>query len=240
MRNKLFLIGIVVFIMFVSVIVLSYRDNITPSDFIQIILLTVLVIVTAFYANSASRQASDTRNLVDETKKSLSQAARASMDGVMIEHNWKLFENETDPGLPGLPSMSTNKEYWRWRMVHLDHVNLLHTRWVDYKDGAITDEEIKGLIGWAQLLLEELQNDRQEAINNWTSEGHTSEPTTADIMEFEKTSPRLKALLHISELHNWDLFPCNFVQWLRYQCNFRSLGLSEKNSGERSNSASPK
>ena len=54
------------------------------------------------------------------TERSLRQAARASLDVVRTEHNWKLFEYEVDPGLPELPSQKDDKEYWKWRMVHLD------------------------------------------------------------------------------------------------------------------------
>ena len=164
-------------------------------------------------------------------ERSLRQAARASLDVVRTEHNWKLFEYKVDPGLPGLPSWAGNEEYWKWRIVHLDHLNLLHTQWIYWRSGAIGDEEINGWIGWAELLLGELQNDRQQAIKKLTDKEPAAEPETRKIMQFEETSPRLKALLHISELHNWDLFPHDFVTWLLDKCNFRSLGLSEKSSG---------
>lgn len=205
---------------------------------IEILILLGLVFVTAEYARSASKQVEATKNLVDETKKSLSQAARASLDVVMLEHNWKLFEYKVDPGLPELPSLAGNKDYWKWRMVHLDHLNLLHTRWIYYKSVALGPEEIKALIGWAQLLLGVLQNDRQEATRKLREKEPAAEPETREIMEFEGTSPRLKALLHISELHNWDLFPHEFVTWLLDECGFASLGLSEKSSGKRSSPAS--
>ncbi len=200
---------------------------------IEIIILLWLVFVTAQYANSAAKQVKVTQNLVDETKRSLSQAARASLDVVRTEHNWKLFEYEVDPGLPGLPSLAKDKEYWKWRMTHLDHLSLLHTQWKDREAKAIDDEEINSWMNWAQLLLGEFQKDRQEAITKLRDKEPGSEPDTRKIMESEETSSRLKALLHISELHNWDIYPCDFVKWLREKCNFESLGLSEKKSLEK-------
>jgi hypothetical protein len=160
----------------------------------------------------------------------LRQAARASLDVVRTEHNWKLFEHEANPGLPGLPSMVGNKEYWKWRLVHLDHLNLLHTQWLDYNSGAIGDDEIEGWKSWAKLILEELQGDRKNAIDKLREHDKTltGEPTARQLMEFWETSWRLKALFHISELHNWDLFPRGFVRWLLCECNFRELVLREK------------
>jgi hypothetical protein len=77
------------------------------------------------------------------------------------------------------------------------------------------------------LLLGELKCDHQEAIDKWKGvKGDAAEPKARDIMEFEETKPRLKALPHISELHNWDLLPPSFVTWLLDKCGFRSLGLS--------------
>ena len=161
--------------------------------------------------------------------RSLRQAARASLDAVRTQHNWELFEHEVDPGLPELPSPAANKEYWKWRMAHLDHLSLLHTQWLDHESGTINDEAIKGWIGWAKLLLKELDRDRQEAIKKWkTIKRRAAEPQIEDIMEFPGTSLRLKALLHISEPHNWDLFPPKFVAWLLKDCKFSCLGLSPK------------
>jgi hypothetical protein len=163
------------------------------------------------------------------TERGLRQAARANLDIARTEHNWKLLEYKVDPGLPGLPSWPENEEYWKWRIVHLDHLNLLHTQWIDYNSRAISQEEIRGWIGWARLFLEELQRDRDRAIEELRKkEGPITRPTARQIMEFEKTSPRLKALLHISELHNWDLFPPTFVTWLLDECRFSSLGLARK------------
>lgn len=211
-------------------IVLAVGFNVlTLAEGLQILIMYTLVLVTAQYAKSAAEQVEASKNLVDETKRSQSQAVRASLDIVILEHNWKLFEYKVDPGLPELPSLAGNKDYWKWRMVHLDHLNLLHTRWTYYTSVALVGpEEIKALIGWAQLLLGVLQNDRKEAIRKLKEKEPAAEPETREIMVFEETSPRLKALLHISELHNWDLLPHKFVSWLLDECEFSSLGLSKK------------
>ena len=157
------------------------------------------------------------------TERGLRQAARASLDMVRTEHNWKLFKHKVDPGLPGLPSRVLNEEYWRWRFVHLDHLSLLHTQWIDYDSGAISSKEIKGWICWAKhLILRELKADREDA------EKKLGSADTQQIMAYDKTSPRLKALLHISELHNWDVYPHKFVQWLLKECGFGCLKLSRK------------
>ena len=163
-------------------------------------------------------------------ERSLRLAARASLDEVRTRHNWELFQHRIVPGLPGLPPREGNEEYWNWRMVHLDHLSLLQTQLIAYKSGALNNEDIKAVKRWAFLILEELQRDRHNAISDLREKDKTptAEPTTSQITGFDGTSPRLRAFLHISELHNWDMYPSSFVTWLLDECRFDSLDLSSK------------
>ncbi len=94
--------------------------------------------------------------------KNLRQATQSSTDVIRNQHNWNLFTNKVDPGLPGLPS-SDDTEYWKWRMTHLDHLNLLHTQWSN-RPFVGSKAQLQGWVGWAQLLLQVLEEDRKHAI----------------------------------------------------------------------------
>lgn len=202
---------------------IAKRDSIEPGDWMQIMILLALAVFTGSYAWSASRQAQDARNLVAETRKSLYQAARARRDLVRSEHNWKLYEHKINPGLPGLPDPSENEEYWKWRIVHLSHLNLLHTEWLDFKAEATRREDLEGWQKWAILLSQELSGDLNDATERWKQENLGKIPELTDLREFRHTSLRLRAMLDISLLHKWDLLPDNFVVWLRDDCGFQFL-----------------
>ena len=195
--------------------------------------LTLTLIAVIVYALEARRQARATTQLLDESRKQtdttiklLNQAARAHLDATRSTHNWQMFANEVEPGLPGLPTIGENREYWKYRMVHLDHLNLLATRWEDYQDNVMSHQQLQGWVRWSRLLLQVLKDDRDyevQRLGYGNSDKHIQ--VTRQLMDFG-IHPRLKALLHITELHGWDLWPAEFVDWLLDVCGYSELHLS--------------
>ena len=190
------------------------EEEMKPADWMQFGVTVILALITAFYAWSAM-----------ETLRQTTQLTRANLEMACREHNWKLLELQVDPGLPGLPpNDEAHKEYWKWRIVHLDHLGLLMTQWQGMQSNALSKHEMEAWKGWAGLLRGELERDRSEALKGFDTES----PSARQIMEFEGTPERLRSLLHISESHNWDTLPADFVQWLRDECQFRTLVRSAK------------
>lgn len=160
------------------------------------------------------------------TQRGLRHATNASTNAFILQHDWSLFEKKVDPGLPGLPRMKDDDEYWRWRMIHLDHLKLLNLVWANQK--VYGKKGVLGWQSWAGLLLEELKKDRARAIEGMSLAANVK-PKPQDLLDYPHISRRLKALLDISYTHNWDVFPAGFVKWLNEECNFTSLDLPYKN-----------
>jgi len=100
-------------------------------------------------------------------------------------------------------------------MVHLDHLNILHTQWMEHTQfKTISDKEIQGWIGWAKLLSTQLKEDSENKINkkeNISKVDETKEQVI-NTSEDRNTHDRLKAFKDIAVKHNWDIFPKDFVE----------------------------
>jgi len=214
MKGRLFIVIVVLVFLAPFVYGIVQRGEIKPADWMQIAVTAILVLITGFYAWSAK-----------ETLRQATQLTRANLEMACREHNWKLLECQVNPGLPDLPpNDDANKEYWKWRIVHLDHLGLLMTQWQGWRSKALTKDEMEAWQGWAGLLRGELERDRSEALKRLGTESASAR----QIMEFDGTPERLRSLLHISESHNWDMLPADFVAWLLGKCRFETLGLTPK------------
>ena len=215
MKVKLFIVIVVLGFLVLSVYSIVQRGEIKPPDWMQFAVTAILALITAFYALSA-----------EETLRQTTQLTRANLEMACREHNWKMLELQVNPGLPDLPpndEEDKHKEYWKWRIVHLDHLGLLMTQWQGMQSNALSKHEMEAWKGWAGLLRGELERDRAEALKRL---GESA--SARQIMESKDTSERLRSLLHISESHNWDMLPEDFVEWLLDKCQFRTLGLTPK------------
>jgi len=90
-----------------------------------------LVVIGGVYAATTYRMLSRLTAQV----KSTSQHSLAALSN---EHNWRLltFQGDSVPTLPcALPSWENlDPEDWKWRVLHLNHLNLFKIVWSDQKD----------------------------------------------------------------------------------------------------------
>jgi hypothetical protein len=124
-------------------------------------------------------------------KMNMEQFTSHDLKRLFNEQNWNLYlhHKELPPILPSWRGLSDKA--WAWRVLHLNHLNLLETAYKDHKLGLIGEEDL---------------NDWKKRAKYWFSHLY-SESDDADIREGSKM---LKQVLQPEEGYSKE-----FRQWLR-------------------------
>jgi hypothetical protein len=117
------------------------------------LLTAALVVVTAFYAYVTYRILRANENVValmsqqlHEMKSELRQTSTHNITSLSNRLNWDLFDHRQHlpPALPswvGLTDMG-----WAWRVVHLNHLNLLQLALEDHNRGLLNGHDLEAWI----------------------------------------------------------------------------------------------
>jgi type II secretory pathway pseudopilin PulG len=112
-----------------------------------------LVLVTAFYAWATYRILRANENVVavmsqqlNEMKSQLKQTSTHNLTSLSNQLNWDLFKHREHlpPVLPSWVGLTDRQ--WAWRVLLLNHLNLLQEARLDYSRGFINDHELEE--GW--------------------------------------------------------------------------------------------
>ncbi|MDH3853780.1 MAG: hypothetical protein OES23_04935 [Nitrosopumilus sp.] len=86
----------------------EYVSQLPIIEFWSLIVLISISIATIYYGWQTRKQVNTLTTQLKMTQVSMSQTSRANLDLIRNQHNWELFKNRVDPGLPGLPEMNDN------------------------------------------------------------------------------------------------------------------------------------
>ena len=82
------------------------------------------------------------------------------------EHDWRLltFHDNDVPNLPiAVPSWrGLTAEQWRWRVLHLEHLNLIRLAWEDRQTGVFTEDEIEEWVVKARFIFQDMRSNEAE------------------------------------------------------------------------------
>ena len=124
-------------------------SNLQITDWISGLsaLATLAIAVVAFLQLRTLRsQADQTRVQLGLLKSQLEQTSAQILTTASNDHNWRLFEHrdKLPAFLPSWSVLNTDKK-WAWRVLHLNHLNLLQLACQEYKRGLISEAE---MISW--------------------------------------------------------------------------------------------
>lgn len=81
-----------------------------------------------------------------KAKTQLEQTSAHSLLSLSNQHNWNLFDrhNKLPPAHPSWVGLTDDG--WAWRVLHLNHLNLLNLAYDDYKKGLMNASDLDGWI----------------------------------------------------------------------------------------------
>ncbi len=98
-----------------------------------------------------------------DLKRQLKQTTNHIITSLSIEHNWQLFEQRGS--LPALlkswTDLSEENKGWAWRILLLNHLNLLYVAYQDHKNKTINDEELRYWKSRAKYWFAKLSSEEQ-------------------------------------------------------------------------------
>lgn len=124
--------------------------------------------------------------------------SRHNLAALSNEHNWRLLTFRDDvnrpPTLPiALPSWrGLQAEQWRWRVLHLEHLNLIRLAWEDWQTGVFTEHEIEDWVVKAKFIFQDMRSN---------------------VAEFQTGREQLQQLMRRDEG-----YPDEFRDWLVKRC----------------------
>lgn len=133
------------------------------------------------------------KGLAAQTK----SASQHSLAALSNEHNWRLltFQGNSVPTLPcALPSWENlDAEDWKWRVLHLNHLNLFKIIWSDQEDGIFSNPQV---------------------IKDWMDKGTYIFSTCT-----RSKDPNIKGRKQLQQLlRKEEGFPDEFYDWLVKNC----------------------
>ena len=103
-------------------------------SFVVTVLATLAAIASAIYAGVQ----------VGKVKAQLEQTSAHSLTSISNQTNWDIFDRreQMPPALPSWIGLSDHE--WAWRVLHLNHLNLLQLARNDYMHGLMSKSEFDG------------------------------------------------------------------------------------------------
>jgi hypothetical protein len=117
------------------------------------LLTAALVIVTAFYAWVTYRILRANENVVavmsrqlSEMRSQLAQTSTHNLTSLSNRLNWDLFDHRQHlpPVLPSWVGLTDTG--WAWRVLHLNHLNLLQLARQDHSRGFLNDHDLEAWV----------------------------------------------------------------------------------------------
>lgn len=155
----------------VQVIIASIQINFELAQLIisstQLIVGTCCSCIQSFAVIAALFFAIVQINKIREQQK---QSGEHSRIGLSIQENWFQFDRyeKLPPAIPSWKELSDSG--WAWRVLHLNHLNLLKMAWKEYSMGLISKDEFDGWVAkteyrfrgfWINSDLGELQEGKE-------------------------------------------------------------------------------
>jgi hypothetical protein len=99
---------------------------------------------------------------VANIKKQLAQSSAQNLTNLTNQHNWNLFDRRQylPAALPGWKNLSDKG--WAWRILHLNHLNMLQLIYQEYESGLIKNNKIDSWVLMARSWFRVLWSDSVE------------------------------------------------------------------------------
>jgi hypothetical protein len=125
-----------------------------------------------------------TRVQVGKVKVQLEQTSAHSLTSISNQMNWDLFDRHEHmpPALPSWIGLSDSE--WAWRVLHLNHLNLLQLARHDYMHKLMSKSEFDG---WQSKASYWFQNLR---VENPSSEIQSGRKTLQQVLRSEEGYPK--------------------------------------------------
>ena len=96
-------------------------------------------------------------------KSQLEQVSAHNLTNLSNQQNWELFDRRKHlpPALPSWRDLSD--EGWAWRVLHLNHLNLLQLARQDHKRGLLSEQELEGWVLKARYWFRNLWADNPDS-----------------------------------------------------------------------------
>lgn len=204
-RHRCFIAGIIAAVIAAIILPCVFwaltRDCLNPDVLIPAVVQVILAEIGIAYVISTLLM---WRTLTVQLK----STSRHTLAGLSNEHNWRLLTFRDDdnrpPTLPtALPSWrGLGVEEWRWRVLHLEHLNSIRLVWEDLQDGIFSEGEIEEWVAKAKFIFQDMRSN--------TAEFQTGREQLRQIMRREEGySDSFRAWLLDKDILSDDLVPDN-------------------------------
>lgn len=122
--------------------------------------LKVLISVASALAAIASAIYAGAR--VRAVTKQLQQTSSFNLTTLSNQHNWNLLDRHKNlpPALPSWKGLT--EKGWAWRVLHLNHLNLLKYAYSDHKRKLVSEEEFQFWVMMAKFWFRDLRSDSSD------------------------------------------------------------------------------
>ncbi|MEA1900731.1 MAG: hypothetical protein U9N47_08195 [Thermodesulfobacteriota bacterium] len=124
--------------------------------------MNVLTLIAILAAVAAVASAICAYAVVKRMGKQMEQFSAHELTRFSNEHNWNLYlqRSTLPPALPAWRNLSDKG--WAWRVLHLNHLNLLQVAYTDHKRGLLGQKESDGWILMAKFWFSHLRSESSD------------------------------------------------------------------------------
>jgi hypothetical protein len=126
-----------------------------PTDWITALAAVIAIVISAFSIRY-------TRQQIKDVKIQLQQTGAHSRASLSIQQNWALFDRHKDLP-PAHPSwVGLTDAGWAWRVLHLNHLNLLLLAYQDYIKGLLDEGDFEAWKQKSRFWFQNLRSGNQD------------------------------------------------------------------------------